>query len=69
LYYPVYKVRNNRKDIKDKLKAVLKARDKTDKNKINKVDETELLKLLAKKSYKNRSFCCSYFIKAYSYHP
>ena len=36
-------------DIKDKLKAVFKARDKTDKNKIDKADETELLELLAKK--------------------
>ena len=40
---------SHKENIEDELKAVFKARDKTDKNKIDKVDETELLELLAKK--------------------
>ena len=36
------------KDIKDKLGAVFKARGKTTKDNVDKVDKTKLLKLLAK---------------------
>jgi hypothetical protein len=35
-------------DIKDKVKAIFKARDKTTKEKVDKVDKTKLLELLAK---------------------
>ena len=39
-------------DIKDKLKAIFKAHGKTTEDKADKVDKTELLKLLAKEVVK-----------------
>ena len=40
------------KDIKDKLGAIFKAYGKTAKDKVDKVDETKLLELLAKEVVK-----------------
>ena len=39
-------------DIKDKLKAIFKAYSKAAKNKVDKVDKTKLLELLAKEVIK-----------------